>query len=279
MRSQAVALEGFGEGNYHWHWAAALNELMARRTGTSQPVETSRDEARDAARYRFLRQPGNAIVYAKDRNAWGQNASGHVRYDTAEQLDAAVDAARGAEEPSGIPCGSDSRPVTAHTADTNSASSSDGASVGKAGLEAGTAHRPRMEPKADYSMDRLWEIHQLATRSRVLPEDIAQIARLSEGFGPIPPCSICKQRHAEPEQDCPQLRRRHSRDCGCHDCLYAKKHPQVKPHHALCGCFECAPVKAACQHLRRVCEATPEGKIIREQCQDCGQQLNGDEVR
>ena len=33
MRSQAVALEGFGEGNYHWHWAAALNELIARREG------------------------------------------------------------------------------------------------------------------------------------------------------------------------------------------------------------------------------------------------------
>lgn len=52
-------------------------------------------DERDARRYRFLRQPGNAIVYAKDRHAWGQNASGHVRYDTAEQLDAAVDAAMG----------------------------------------------------------------------------------------------------------------------------------------------------------------------------------------
>lgn len=51
-------------------------------------------ESRDAERYRFIRQPGNAIVYAKDRSAWGNGASGHVRYDTAEQLDAAVDAAR-----------------------------------------------------------------------------------------------------------------------------------------------------------------------------------------
>lgn len=54
---------------------------------------------RDAERYRFLRQPGNAIVYAKDRNAWGDAAhpvAGHVRYDTAEQLDAAVDVAIGA---------------------------------------------------------------------------------------------------------------------------------------------------------------------------------------
>ncbi len=57
----------------------------------------------DAARYRYLRQPGNAIVYAKDRNAWGQNASGHVRYDTAEQLDAAIDAARGAQKAAAAP--------------------------------------------------------------------------------------------------------------------------------------------------------------------------------
>lgn len=32
---------------------------------------------------------------------------------------------------------------------------------------------------------------------------------------------------------------RHSPDCDCHDCHHAKKHPQVKPHHSLCGCFEC----------------------------------------
>ena len=54
---------------------------------------------RDAARYRFLRQPGNAIVYAKDRNAWGEGASGHIRYQTAEQLDAAVDAAKAVAPP------------------------------------------------------------------------------------------------------------------------------------------------------------------------------------
>lgn len=46
-----------------------------------------------AERYRFLREPGNAIVYAKDPNAWGSGQSGHVRYDTAEQLDTAIDAA------------------------------------------------------------------------------------------------------------------------------------------------------------------------------------------
>lgn len=52
----------------------------------------------DAERYRFLREPGNAIVYAQARHAWGKNASGHVHYRTAEELDAAVDAARCAEK-------------------------------------------------------------------------------------------------------------------------------------------------------------------------------------
>lgn len=74
-------------------------DVTAGVQSAEEPRETSRDDARDAARYRFLRHPGNAIVYAKDRSAWGRNASGHVRYDIAEQLDAAVDAARGAEEP------------------------------------------------------------------------------------------------------------------------------------------------------------------------------------
>lgn len=32
---------------------------------------------------------------------------------------------------------------------------------------------------------------------------------------------------------------RHSVECDCIFCQRSKKHPQVKPHHALCGCFEC----------------------------------------
>ncbi len=47
----------------------------------------------DAARYRFLRQPGNAIVSVKNPRAFGQNA-GPVRYDTPERLDEAIDRAR-----------------------------------------------------------------------------------------------------------------------------------------------------------------------------------------
>lgn len=59
-------------------------------------IETS--EALDAERYRFLRQPGNAIVYARGPNVWGEGQSGHVKWDTPEALDAAVDAARGSQK-------------------------------------------------------------------------------------------------------------------------------------------------------------------------------------
>lgn len=38
---------------------------------------------------------------------------------------------------------------------------------------------------------------------------------------------------------------RHSRNCDCTSCHYSKKFPQVKPHHATCGCFECAPAQKA----------------------------------
>jgi hypothetical protein len=62
------------------------------------PDETTRREAReqeqDAERYRFLRKPGNVIVYAKVPSpGWGNDGHAHVRYDTPEQLDAAIDGA------------------------------------------------------------------------------------------------------------------------------------------------------------------------------------------
>ena len=41
---------------------------------------------KDAKRYQFLRQPGNAIVYAVNRNAWGSGKSGHVAYKSPEEL-------------------------------------------------------------------------------------------------------------------------------------------------------------------------------------------------
>ena len=62
-------------------------------------VARSQQDAHDAMRYRFLRKPDNAIVYAKDPNAWGAGTSGLVRYDTPEQLDAAVDTAMAAASP------------------------------------------------------------------------------------------------------------------------------------------------------------------------------------
>ena len=41
MQEQAVRHEGVtAEPVYHWHWAAVLNELVARRTGALPAVET-----------------------------------------------------------------------------------------------------------------------------------------------------------------------------------------------------------------------------------------------
>lgn len=31
MQQQAIRWEGIGEGQFHWHWAAAINELIALR--------------------------------------------------------------------------------------------------------------------------------------------------------------------------------------------------------------------------------------------------------
>ena len=112
-----------------------------------EPHETTASES--ACVYGFQADPvdvmrGGAVVYgsliARDPN------------DVTRELWTVTTywrrAIRSPGEPSEIPCGSDSRPATAPTTDTISASSSDGASVGTAGLEAGTAHRPRMEPDA-----------------------------------------------------------------------------------------------------------------------------------
>lgn len=33
MQQQAIRFEGIGDGTYHWHWAAVMNELLARREG------------------------------------------------------------------------------------------------------------------------------------------------------------------------------------------------------------------------------------------------------
>lgn len=103
--------------NVIWRW---LDDSIALDGNKQQQSETNAQcakpdvhhpdcnclerERRDAARYRFLRQPGNAIVYAKDRNCWGAGASGHVKYDTAAHLDAAVDAAMGSPSKANEQC-------------------------------------------------------------------------------------------------------------------------------------------------------------------------------
>lgn len=88
-----------------WHTQVLAQEVYAlrdelrwarRRAVEPRASEPPDDVRRDAERYRFLRQPGNAIVYARDRDAWGDNVSGHVKWDTSEQLDAAIDKAIGA---------------------------------------------------------------------------------------------------------------------------------------------------------------------------------------
>lgn len=33
MQEQAIRFEGVGSSEYHWHWAAAINELIGRREG------------------------------------------------------------------------------------------------------------------------------------------------------------------------------------------------------------------------------------------------------
>lgn len=98
LRAENERLRGLVRDIYSYAEDQSMETLMdiidaARVDTTVQP-----SDALDAARYRFLRQPGNAIVYAKSPNAWGEGASGHVRYDTPENLDDAVDKARTADQ-------------------------------------------------------------------------------------------------------------------------------------------------------------------------------------
>lgn len=37
MRDQAIKFEGFRDTEYHWHWAAAINELIALRAMPQDP--------------------------------------------------------------------------------------------------------------------------------------------------------------------------------------------------------------------------------------------------
>lgn len=79
-------------------WGKMRSILKA--TEPKAVVASQSKDAEDASRYRFLRVPNNAIVYAARKDAWGSHShpsAGHVRYDTPEQLDIAIDAAIAAE--------------------------------------------------------------------------------------------------------------------------------------------------------------------------------------
>jgi len=45
MREQAIRFEGVWDGSYHWHWAAALNELIARRQAAPRDENAALDDA------------------------------------------------------------------------------------------------------------------------------------------------------------------------------------------------------------------------------------------
>jgi len=49
MQAMAIAREGIGEGDYHWHWAAVMNELVARRTGALPANETPQPPSKTLA--------------------------------------------------------------------------------------------------------------------------------------------------------------------------------------------------------------------------------------
>lgn len=74
-------------------------ERTRNALATPSPTLALGEDARDAARYRFLRTPGNATVYAKDLANWNREPHlpkgtyGYFRYNTPEQLDAAIDVA------------------------------------------------------------------------------------------------------------------------------------------------------------------------------------------
>lgn len=71
---------------------AEMSATTGAVTQPTQPPGESHQDARDAARYRFLRDPRNSIIYARDPNAWGYGWEGHIRFEKPEHLDAAIDA-------------------------------------------------------------------------------------------------------------------------------------------------------------------------------------------
>lgn len=104
MQSQAIALEGVGDGTYHWHWAAVLSELIARRTGTLPAVETFGKEAWRVALPKITEQHAADFVgyrslmeFKGSRWEWTQDA-----VDFACMLQGVRQEAMQPEEPSGL---------------------------------------------------------------------------------------------------------------------------------------------------------------------------------
>lgn len=92
------------------NYADDLRNLLERAAAAlAQPRDTPRDsgDAADAARYRFLRDPKNSIVYAMDWVNWNEvphSGRSHFRYEEPEQLDSAIDAQLAAmQSPTGEP--------------------------------------------------------------------------------------------------------------------------------------------------------------------------------
>jgi hypothetical protein len=84
---------------------------------------------------------------------------------------------------------------------------------------------------------------------------------------PAWPCIPCAARTVLGETNALKAPVRHSRTCDCYECHYSKQHPQVKPHHPLCGCFECSKClhgnKADCRECRlEVIKQTPRQASI-----------------
>ena len=67
MQLQASALEGVGEGAYHWHWSAVLNELIARRSGALPAHETSSESERLALEFRLASQQAAQLRDDRDQ--------------------------------------------------------------------------------------------------------------------------------------------------------------------------------------------------------------------
>jgi hypothetical protein len=110
MQLQASALEGVGEGAYHWHWSAVLNELIARRSG-ALPAHGTTADCPDCMK--CLEQEERATAYADQLTAMigvlvgqdmGEHSSENEPWENAiEALRVAIGSKQSSVEPSATP--------------------------------------------------------------------------------------------------------------------------------------------------------------------------------